>query len=407
MESNQNYVADLERLFHASKDVLITTRANPRVDGLCAMLALGKAFGTMPLTTLSAPGQTRKTVSAVSGRQGSQFSSLPGSEHIVSELGLRDFVIGLPGYVDKGVESVSWYVDQGRLHVVLKSNPAVPMQFDPKLFDPFYAGSNFDVVCVIDVDNPADLGALYRQDPGMFTELPVVNISTTPGNTRFGRINVVEQQVSSVSELMYELLAALHINLDYETAALLLCGIEDGSEFMQKATPRTIEVVQELKKIVHTPFDTHAVRGQINNQPLPVHPQGVQPLPNQVPPQGYNMPPAYGQQYPPQAVAPYPQYQPPMPPQFQGYPPIGYPGYPPQGGYAQPQNVQAPPQYPGANNPQQQSFPSYHAPNQPYQQPQSQNFYEPQSQQVQQPTQGYGAQVPADYGKKDGAGSLS
>lgn len=397
MEQNQNYVADLERLFHASKDVLITTRANPRLDGLCAMLALSRAFGLMPLTTLSAPGQTRKTVLAVSGRQGSQYTALPGSEHIVSELGLRDFVIGLPGYVDKAVDSVSWYVDQGRLHVVLKSNPAVPMQFDPKLFDPFYAGANFDVVCVIDADTPADLGGLYRQDPGMFTELPVVNISHSAQNTRFGRVNVVEQNVSSASELVYELLLSLQVNLDAETAALLLCGIEDGSESFQRASARTQEIAQELRNIARPALDLAFVRSQAANQPLATHPQGVQPLPGQAAamPQGYPGVP-YPQQYP-QPM--YPQYPGQMPPQYGGYPqqPVSGYGYMPQPpGAAYPNPYQGP--QPTMQPMPQASFPSYHAPvGVPPQGTQQPN---------QQPQNMYGQPPVPDYGKRDGSGSV-
>lgn len=320
MDQSQQYVQDLEKLFHASKDVLITTKASPRVDGLCAVLALGKAFESMPLTSLTGPGQQRKVVKAVSGRQGTQYSMLPSSDTIVSELGLRDFVIGLPGYIDKAVESVSWYVDQGRLHVVLKSNPAVPMQFDPKLFDPFYAGANFDVVCVVDADTPADLGNLYRQDPGMFTELPVVNISNSPANTRFGRVNVVDTNVSSTSELVYEMLSALHVHFDGDTAALLLCGIEDGTEFMtQKVTPRTQEIVDQLKSLVTVPFDARTVRSQAQAQPLPIHPQGVLP-PVGAPGMPTSMPgmPPYGMPGMPPGAVPYPY----------GMPPMGTPGMP-------------------------------------------------------------------------------
>lgn len=363
MDQSQQYVQELEKLFHASKDVLITTKAAPRVDGICAVLALGKAFESMPLTSLTGPGQQRKVVKAISGRQGTQYSMLPASDQIVSELGLRDFVIGLPGYIDKSVDSVSWYVDQGKLHVVLKSNPAVPMQFDPKLFDPFYAGANFDVVCVVDADSPADLGNLYRQDPGMFTELPVVNISNSMSNTRYGKVNVVDTNVSSTSELVYEMLSALHVHVDSDTAALLLCGIDDGTENMtQRATPRTQEIVDQLKSIASQPYDVRAVRGQAQAQPLPIHPQGVVPAMGNVPGMQPGMPPyampgMNPQGMPPGGAMPYAYGAPGMNPGQM--PQQGAPMYPMPAGYPQPNPYG---QMPQINQPYPGQQPQYNQP---------------------------------------------
>jgi hypothetical protein len=326
MDRSTQQVQELEKLMQASRDILITLSATPKIDHVCAMLALARAIMQMPLTSMSAPGQSRKIVRAVAGRQGSQLSLLTDHEKIYSEMGLRDFVIALPGYVDKSVDSVSWYVDQGRLNVVLKANAAVPMQFDPKQFDPFYAGANFDVVCVIGADSPVEMGALYRQDPGMFTELPVVAIGKNSQHSRFGRVNIVDESVSSVSELIYEILGAFNVVIEGDIARLLLCGIEDGSDLLKQASARTQEIVQHLRSVVSSPIDVNAVRAQYTGMPLPIHPAGVVTQPS---------PQAQGSGYKPY---PQPPQQMPMPqmgyPQSQGYngyavnPAVGYPGVP-------------------------------------------------------------------------------
>jgi hypothetical protein len=332
MDQSTQQVQELEKLLQASRDILITLSATPKIDHVCAMLALSRAIMQMPLTSMSAPGQSRKIIRGVSGRQGSQFSLLPDHEMIYSEIGLRDFVIALPSYVDKSVDSVSWYVDQGKLNVVLKANAAVPMQFDPKQFDPFYAGANFDVVCVIGADNPTEMGALYRQDPGMFTELPVVAIGKNSQHSRFGRVNIVDSSVSSVSELIYEVLVAFNVVVEGDIARLLLCGIEDGSELLQQASARTQEIVQHLRGVVSSPIDVNAVRAQYTGMPLPVHPAGVVTQPTS-PAQG----PGY-QPYPqPPQQMPMPQMNYPQNQNYTGYgpnanPAAGYSGFP-AGGY--------------------------------------------------------------------------
>jgi hypothetical protein len=365
----QNNLKQLQDLFANAKDILIITREQPSIDGLASSLALYNQLST----ARDLQGKAKRVVMAIAGRNGTQYSLLPGHDKIVSELGLRDFVIGVNGYVENAIENVNWYVDKGRLNVVFKSNPMVPMQFDLKNLDPFYAGANFDVVVVVDTAQPTDLGNAYRQDPGMYSELPVVNISKDPANTRFGRVNIVDTTVGSVAELCYQLSQIIRLPLSSEVAGLFALGIQAGTNKMQNKGAQTDAVLAQLQPYNPKPFDLDAVVAQGSEPKLPVHknpppvPTGTSqatpsaqipqsapapaaaPMPNQnpQPPQQPYYPPAPAS-YPAQPNMQYPQgqgqqqspqYYPPMPQQpaypYNMQPPVGYPQY-----QSQPQMIQ-------------------------------------------------------------------
>jgi hypothetical protein len=318
----QNNLKQLQDLFNQAKDILIIMKPQPSLDALSASLALYHALSSK----MDMQGKKKRVVIAASNRGGSQYSQLPGSDKIVSELGLRDLVIGINGYTEGAIESVNWYVDRGRLNVVFKSNPVVPMQFDLKNLDPFYAGANFDVVVVVDANAATDLGNAYRQDPGMYSELPVVNISNNQANTRFGRVNIVDPSVPSLSELAYQLTQILQIVPNPDTATLFSLGVRDATNNLQNKGQQTDAIMNQLNAMGARQLDLDSIRAEGSKPPLPVS-QNPQPVQAQgmpgYPPQG--MPPG---QFP----YPNPQQYPPMMPQNPYYP----------------QYPQQPPMYPGA-----------------------------------------------------------
>jgi len=344
MDPQQQQLKQLQDLFNNANDILIITREQPSIDGLSASLGLYSALSGQR----NLQGKEKRVIVATAGRQGTQYSLLPGSDKIVSELGLRDLVIGVNGYVDNSIENVNWYVDKGRLNVVFKSNPVVPMQFDLKNLDPFFAGANFDVVIVVDTATPADLGNAYRQDPGMYSELPVVNISINPQNTRFGRVNIVDSNIPSVSELAFQLTQILRCPLNSDAATLFMAGISEATQNFQNKGQQTDSIVQQLQQHGSRQLDMDALRNQSASAPLP----SVQAAPAViqqagVPPTGA-YPNTYGVQAPYQGMPQYgyPQQPGMMPPGYypQFMPPQGYPVSPQQAQY--PYQPQIPQQYP-------------------------------------------------------------
>ena len=92
------------------------------------------------------------------------------------------------------------------------------------------SGGNTDLIITIGIAKLTDLDNLYSSNQSFFTEKPLINIDNQSQNTRFGRVNIVDQNSASVSELVTSLFSRLGFNLDSDIATNLLSGITTGCQ---------------------------------------------------------------------------------------------------------------------------------------------------------------------------------
>jgi len=84
----------------------------------------------------------------------------------------------------------------------------------------------YDLIFALDALDLEALGNIYDKNTEFFYKKPLVNIDCHIGNEHFGQINIVEPSLSSVSEIIYNLLEKLAPEqLDNEIATALLTGI--------------------------------------------------------------------------------------------------------------------------------------------------------------------------------------
>lgn len=108
---------------------------------------------------------------------------------------------------------------------------------------------DYDLLCLIDSSDLHRLGAFYRDDPARVDgHVPMVNIDHHVTNGRFGAINIVEPGSASASEIVTDLLAAWGVELDRETAQLLLSGIYGDTLGLRtdSVTSRTMRTAADL-----------------------------------------------------------------------------------------------------------------------------------------------------------------
>ncbi len=80
--------------------------------------------------------------------------------------------------------------------------------------------------------------SLHIFDPSLFTEAPLINLDIQNKNIRYGEVNIITPDKSSLSELTYEFLVALYKEpLSAEYATLLLSGIIEQTDGFKP--PRT------------------------------------------------------------------------------------------------------------------------------------------------------------------------
>jgi hypothetical protein len=118
---------------------------------------------------------------------------------------LRQFVIS----VDVGrtkLDALSYGVRGDRLHIYLSPKQGI---YEAKDVTTSAGKFAHDVIVVVDVPSPEQLGGLYDDNAEFFYQVPVVNIDHHPENSRFGNANVVDVVASSVSEIVFELMSVL------------------------------------------------------------------------------------------------------------------------------------------------------------------------------------------------------
>lgn len=102
--------------------------------------------------------------------------------------------------------------------------------------------------------------------PEFFTETPLINIDISEQNNKYGEADCVDEEKSSLSELIYVLFSPLMINpLDPESATLLLAGLiyKTGGFRNEKTSADTLLVASELMRLGAKNKDAFLITQQI------------------------------------------------------------------------------------------------------------------------------------------------
>lgn len=214
-------LADLKNQLPAAKNILIALPFSSTADKLAAGLAL--------FLTLGAAGKQVNVVCDDNILVGQ--AHLFGVDHIQKNLPSTDggnLTLTLEGVTANdgtvpALEKLDWYAEGGHLNLVFHVLPG--QTFQPARIIPRYQGSGFNMIFVIGATGLNALGNIYLQNQNAFSGGYIVNIDNQTTNAAFGQTNVVDTNVSSVSEIMANLISDLGYSLDTDSASNLLSGI--------------------------------------------------------------------------------------------------------------------------------------------------------------------------------------
>ncbi|MFS8158704.1 MAG: DHH family phosphoesterase, partial [Candidatus Roizmanbacteria bacterium] len=125
----------------------------------------------------------------------------------------------------EGIEDINYRpLEDGKLKlVVIPRENAERINFKDISFA--YSGGKAEVVIAIDCAKLDTLGKIYEDNKAKFTDVEIVNIDRKFNNTQFGSVNIVNQQISSLSEIILQLIEEAKYGLDGEVATNLYSGI--------------------------------------------------------------------------------------------------------------------------------------------------------------------------------------
>jgi len=237
----------VQPLLASARQTSIVLAQKTSVDRVAAGLALYLA--------LKKTRQAADQVTIFCGRPMTvEFSSLVGVDQIKTQWQNKNLVISFD-YTEGSIEKVSYNIENKKFNLLIQPKKGFPPLATENL-QYHYSGQQPDLIFAIGGRNLADLGEIYFQHKQVFAKTALVNLDNSSQNQNFGKINLVDAQASSFSELVALMIDHLKLEIDSDISANLLVGLQAATNnfSLDKAGPLSFEAAAFCLR--------HSVRGQ-------------------------------------------------------------------------------------------------------------------------------------------------
>ncbi len=211
-----------------------------------------------------------------------EYSSLIGVDKIGQKFGGRNLMVSFD-YKEDSIEKVSYHIENNKFNLVIQPKEGYPPLSTQKI-NYSYFGNQADVVLTVGAASWENLGSLYNENKKLFEESQSINLDISSHNSQFAKVNVVESQMASISELVTLMLSSLNLPLDEDMASNLLLGIKKASfDFsLNKSGPSTFEAVAiclraGARQPFHEPRPERKPDFKKSKKPIEVSPQKPSP----------------------------------------------------------------------------------------------------------------------------------
>ena len=195
--------------------------ANPSLDSIAASLSL----------YLSLKKHGKQITAACSSPMTVAFNRLVGVNKITDKVGSRNLIISFD-YLKDSIEKVSYNIESDKFNLVVEPKAGYsPLQTDKVSYS--YTGTEADLVFIIGALKLEDLDKLYFNEKKVFENSQTINIDNRMNNTKFGKINLIDTQATSCSEILTTLIKRLNLPIGPDICTNLLAGIETNTSNFQ------------------------------------------------------------------------------------------------------------------------------------------------------------------------------
>ncbi len=225
-------------LLTQAKEILIVGPKKWDADAAAGVIALH--------TVLKKCGKT--SIAIAPDEMPRQLRFLPGSDAVAQTLGSgNDFVISI-ATKSTTIKNVHATEHEGIVDLVLQTDGVIDtsnIQFKQYT-------EHFDLIVTIGADSLEDCGKFFQEHSSLFTETPIINISASPANEFFGRVNYVDASASAICELLTDLFSSepeFEKNITAELSTILLAGILSATDsfLAPNTSARSLEMAAELQ----------------------------------------------------------------------------------------------------------------------------------------------------------------
>jgi nanoRNase/pAp phosphatase (c-di-AMP/oligoRNAs hydrolase) len=233
---------EIKRMLEGANKVLIALPVETDTDSLAAGLAL---FLTLQQAQKEVSIVTESTVRVSHTNLygvGSIQSTLPQVAGGNMTLTLKG--VGVNGEVPS-VERLDYNTVGSDLNLVFLVKPG--QKFEPIDISHNYETGNFDLIFTIGSISLDALGGMYKNNSNVFSQSPVVNIDIKALNQQYGVVNLGDSTVSSLSELVGQVIFDLQMPIEQDGSTNLLNGIFEATQNLSsdKVGADTYHIVAE------------------------------------------------------------------------------------------------------------------------------------------------------------------
>jgi len=238
---DQQALQKLKNTLQQADSLGIIVGQNPTVDEMGAALSLYLAFKT-----------AQKKVSIVSATEPIvEHSSLVGIDQVRNTLGsgaAGDLVVSFP-YREGEIEKVSYTLENGYLNIVVKAGE-LGLNFQDEDVQ-FNRGGGATPSVIITVGVPTFQEIEHLVTPSEGKEMQIINIDNRQNNQGYGAIVIVSPRMSSVSEIVAEILLSTNMPIDVDIAQNILSGITTATTNFQdqKTSFLAFEMAGEMLRL--------------------------------------------------------------------------------------------------------------------------------------------------------------
>ena len=172
---------------------------------------------------------------------------LPGVEKVQNSISVKgdSLKISFP-YTEGSVDKIDWKIEGDRFNIIITPMQGYP-KLDPSKVEFSYTGGAADCFVVLGAATLNSLGRIYTENKDIF-QGEIVNIDMHFTNARFGTANFVTTGVSSLSEVVFEIVKKLGVEVDQDIATCLYAGLTSATNNFTgyNVKPETLEMAAAL-----------------------------------------------------------------------------------------------------------------------------------------------------------------
>jgi len=180
------------------------------------------------------------------------FEFLPHSNLVSNNPKKKDFVIHI-STKNTQLEHLKYKVENEQVKIIISPKDNGIFSQNDVSFES--KSTNFDLIISLDCGSIDQMGKIYTDNQDLFSSLPLLNIDHHASNTMFGKINFVDSNASSTSEiiskLIFEDLDTEKKNINEDIATLLLAGIIGDTESFknENTTQSSFDIAGDLVQL--------------------------------------------------------------------------------------------------------------------------------------------------------------